>query len=57
MTILNILGIKLCKKNEFMCTDGTCIANTKHCDGHMDCYDGADEILCGKLIFRIHYFI
>lgn len=47
----NILGIQLCEKNEFKCTDGTCISNTKHCDGNKDCPNGADELFCGMYVF------
>ncbi|XP_034252136.1 vitellogenin receptor [Thrips palmi] len=35
-----------CPEGTFMCLDGDCIRNSKHCDGVKDCRDGNDEWDC-----------
>lgn len=32
-----------CSTNQFMCRDGTCIDESRHCDGFADCVHGEDE--------------
>ncbi|XP_071442334.1 modular serine protease-like [Hetaerina americana] len=52
-----------CKKNEFRCTSGTCISQSKICDGAVDCAgDGFDEapvtcsrFNCPSYAFRCSY--
>ena len=39
-------GVNICKDNQFKCTDGSCISDTKTCDGKKDCPNAADEIEC-----------
>lgn len=33
---------------QFLCLDGVCISEEKHCNGEADCEDGTDERNCGK---------
>lgn len=37
-----------CHVNEFRCTEGKCIPQSKKCDNSRDCSDGSDEHDCGK---------
>ncbi|KAF2356817.1 Ionotropic glutamate receptor [Trinorchestia longiramus] len=41
----NIL-ITVCKKDEFTCSDGSCIYIWQKCDGIQDCINGIDELCC-----------
>lgn len=38
-----------CQDSEFRCRDTHCIAYSKVCNGHDDCGDGSDELVCGKI--------
>ncbi|XP_059139258.1 prolow-density lipoprotein receptor-related protein 1-like [Physella acuta] len=40
--------VKVCKRDEFACTDGTCIKSIYRCDVNKDCLDGSDEMDCSK---------
>lgn len=35
-----------CSESEFRCNDGHCIAESKVCDGTIQCIDGLDESQC-----------
>ncbi|XP_054256859.1 putative vitellogenin receptor [Macrosteles quadrilineatus] len=35
-----------CPPMQFLCMDGECISEEKHCNGHPDCIDGTDEHNC-----------
>ncbi|XP_046596186.1 uncharacterized protein LOC107227048 isoform X1 [Neodiprion lecontei] len=35
-----------CLVGEWTCSNGLCIPEVKHCDGHMNCYDHSDEYEC-----------
>lgn len=37
-----------CQDSEFRCRDTHCIAYSKVCNGHDDCGDGSDELVCGN---------
>nr|CAJ19121.1 vitellogenin receptor [Blattella germanica] len=36
----------------FECHNGACISETKHCDGHVDCTDGSDEVDCNQVFCK-----
>ncbi|KAG8260373.1 hypothetical protein J6590_098515, partial [Homalodisca vitripennis] len=38
-----------CPHMQFLCLNGDCITEERHCDGHEDCIDGADEHNCDVL--------
>ena len=38
----------VCRSNQIQCNNGSCISNTRICDGTPDCPDGADEHNCCK---------
>lgn len=44
-----------CHINEFRCTEGKCIPQSKKCDNNRDCSDGSDEHDCGKDLIIIFY--
>ncbi|XP_052794204.1 uncharacterized protein LOC128227575 [Mya arenaria] len=35
-----------CADDEFLCNNGDCVNSTLVCDGHLDCFDGSDEVDC-----------
>lgn len=43
-----------CVACEFRCAGGTCIENTRVCNGVPDCSDAADEIGCSKCMLDCH---
>ncbi|KAK2725560.1 hypothetical protein QYM36_000156, partial [Artemia franciscana] len=36
----------ICPRNEYACSDGTCLPSELFCDGHPDCFDSSDEGWC-----------
>lgn len=42
-----------CTPGQFKCSDGTCISQSKLCDGLPDCMHGTDEMNCGMCILKI----
>uniref|UniRef100_A0A8C5WSN8 Basement membrane-specific heparan sulfate proteoglycan core protein n=1 Tax=Laticauda laticaudata TaxID=8630 RepID=A0A8C5WSN8_LATLA len=40
-------GLRPCRKEEAMCSNGQCIRRDFLCDGERDCTDGSDELHCG----------
>ncbi|KAG8142217.1 hypothetical protein E2320_006163 [Naja naja] len=40
-------GLRPCRKEEAMCSNGQCIRRDFLCDGERDCTDGSDESHCG----------
>ena len=46
-----------CQYYEFACRDGTCIDNSRKCDGTPDCGDGSDEFDCGIILVKELVFI
>lgn len=45
--------VSKCYANEFTCSSGECIPMTSICDQKPDCFDGSDEISCGKHLFAL----
>ncbi|KAG5876780.1 hypothetical protein JTB14_038406 [Gonioctena quinquepunctata] len=41
-----------CEDGDFHCLPDSCISQTMVCDGHRDCNDGKDELLCEEYIAR-----
>lgn len=37
-----------CRKNEYRCSDGSCIDIRRKCDGYPDCRDRGDELNCSE---------
>lgn len=44
------LGLSTCDDNQFMCSNGDCIARQSRCDAHDDCDDQSDEEMCGTVV-------
>ncbi|CAG9815213.1 unnamed protein product [Phaedon cochleariae] len=42
----------VCEEDDFHCSSELCITQTMVCDGHRDCPDGKDELLCEEYISR-----
>lgn len=41
-----------CQSGSTHCGNGTCIADSKRCNGVQDCSTGSDEIECGQLLIH-----
>lgn len=54
-TYLDFSETNPCEKNEFNCLNGSCLINTKLCDGTKDCDDGSDEMHCGMYMTHVCY--
>ncbi|GIY95887.1 low-density lipoprotein receptor-related protein 1 [Caerostris extrusa] len=39
-------GVKVCAKDKFLCSDGTCIPSNWKCNMRYDCVDKSDELNC-----------
>lgn len=48
---LKILENIPCRDGTFQCRSGECIALSLQCDFNDDCFDGSDELECGRLSF------
>ena len=44
-----------CQTGSTYCGNGTCIADSKRCDGVVDCFTGSDEADCGQLLIHNDY--
>ncbi|XP_042204255.1 uncharacterized protein LOC121853920 [Homarus americanus] len=44
-----------CGRDDFTCSDGTCINKTKRCDQQVDCPDNTDELNCEVITFPEGY--
>ncbi|KAK7074814.1 hypothetical protein SK128_001824 [Halocaridina rubra] len=49
------LGLAKCTLEEFMCSDGSCVARDVRCNLREDCMDGSDENNCGIVEFTGRY--
>lgn len=56
MLLLIFLFTGDCHINEFRCTEGKCIPQSKKCDNSRDCSDGSDEHDCGKDFINFSFF-
>lgn len=43
-----ILENVTCREGTFPCGSGECISSSKQCDFNDDCFDGSDELNCGR---------
>lgn len=48
-----ILENVTCRDGTFACGSGECISFSHQCDFNDDCFDGSDELYCGKLSFAL----
>lgn len=46
-----ILENVACRDGTFQCRSGECISLSLQCDFNDDCFDGSDELNCGRLSF------
>lgn len=37
---------RICASHEWVCRNKACIRDSLRCDGHLDCDDGSDELMC-----------
>ena len=44
-----------CSKEDFTCSDGSCVPMTQRCDGKNDCSDETDESECKAFVQSIGY--
>ena len=44
-----------CRKEEFNCFDGTCVAMEQRCNGKIDCDDKSDELRCDMIFIDRSY--
>ena len=51
--LLSILENVSCKAGTFHCGSGECIPLSLQCDFNDDCFDGTDELTCGKKLCYI----
>ena len=52
--ILTTVGLS-CQSGSTYCGNSTCIADSKRCDGVLDCFTGSDEADCGQLLIHNDY--
>ncbi|XP_041367445.1 MAM and LDL-receptor class A domain-containing protein 2-like [Gigantopelta aegis] len=45
----------VCAANQFHCTRGACVDNSKVCDFQDDCGDSSDELNCGRYVERCNF--
>ena len=55
---INLFNLVIeCDKDDFTCSDGSCIESFRRCDFIEDCSDGSDENNCRKLNYiKILFF-
>lgn len=54
--LLFCLDLKGCPSSSFKCANGKCLSKINpECDGVKDCFDGSDELRCGKFSLSLLY--
>ena len=48
-----ILENVACREGTFQCRSGECISLSLQCDFNDDCFDGSDELQCGRLSYTL----
>ena len=54
--VIFVTDVAECDGDEWQCVSKQCIPIASRCDVKQDCYDGSDELNCGK-INRYHVII